>query len=108
MDREWAESFEAFLRDMGPRPSLQHQIDRLDNDQGYFKDNCRWATHKQQQRNRRNNQPVEFKGQTKLLTEWAEEYGMPYFLVWRRVKQMGWNLEQALTESPEGRNRKRK
>jgi hypothetical protein len=48
----WREDFMVFFADMGPRPSLGHSIDRLDNARGYEPDNCRWATKSQQQRNR--------------------------------------------------------
>ena len=40
---EWY-SFENFLRDVGPRPSIRHSLDREDPDKGYNKDNCRWLT----------------------------------------------------------------
>jgi hypothetical protein len=52
---EWERSFAAFYRDMGGRPTSKHQIDRIDNTKGYYKDNCRWVTPKENSRNRRNN-----------------------------------------------------
>ena len=52
----WLESFENFYEDMGPKPSPTHSIDRIDNYKlvdGYSKDNCRWATKREQSLNKR-------------------------------------------------------
>jgi hypothetical protein len=49
----WRNSFEAFASDMGPKPSPQHSVDRIDNYKGYEPDNCRWATPSEQTINQR-------------------------------------------------------
>lgn len=50
---KWLKSFDAFLEDMGTRPSPEHSIERIDNDGNYEKDNCCWATRVDQNRNQR-------------------------------------------------------
>ncbi len=54
MCARWADSFEAFVEDMGNKPA-DLSIDRIDGSKGYTPDNCRWATDKQQAQNRKNN-----------------------------------------------------
>lgn len=96
----WIGSFEAFLADMGPRPSLNHSIDRTDNERNYEPGNCRWATRKEQNRNQRSNRIVELGGERISLAEAAERAGVEYFKARDRLNR-GWSVDRAL-EGKEG------
>ena len=71
-------SFEAFYRDMGPKPSPDHSIDRRENDKGYYKDNCHWVTQKEQNNNKDNNLIFTYQGKTQNLMQWSQELGFNY------------------------------
>ena len=83
---EWLESFEVFYRDMGPRPSEDHSIDRRDNDKGYCKENCRWATKEEQTNNTRTNINIAYQGKTQTLMQWSQELGFDYHNVKYRIR----------------------
>jgi len=93
----WKESFGAFLADMGPRPSPDHTLDRIDPDADYCPENCRWATRSEQQRNKRNNRLVTLDGESITLAEACERLNLPYKTIQHRL-QLGWSEHRALHE----------
>lgn len=93
---EWRNDFLAFLKDVGPRPSDKHSLERVDNNLGYQPGNCEWRLPKDQARNRVSNTLVTHNGQTKCIAEWAEEVGIPQSVLSRRIRE-GWSAEDAIT-----------
>lgn len=89
--------FENFLEDMGENWKLGLTIERKNNKKGYYKENCKWATSKEQNRNSRNNRLETYKGKTQCLAAWAEEYDIIYNTLWDRLYRYGWSIEKALT-----------
>lgn len=95
---DWIRSFERFYRDMGPRPSPKHSLDRIDVNGNYRPDNCRWATAKEQSNNKRNNHMFEYDGQRKTLTQWADLYGIPIPTLSSRLFRDQLSIEEALAK----------
>ena len=90
---QW-ENFEAFYADMGPRPD-GHSLDRIDNDKGYYKENCRWATREQQCNNRRNNRMLSYGGETMSLAQWSRRIGISEMALSERLQNH--DVEKALS-----------
>ncbi len=83
---EWLESVTAFHRDMGDPPDGM-SLDRINVNGSYCKENCRWATQKQQMRNTTRSKMLTVDGVTKPMVEWAETAGaQDYFVIRSRVR----------------------
>ncbi len=88
----------AFKAYIGPRPSLDHSIDRFpEKDGNYVPGNIRWATRREQQQNLKTNRLLTFNGETLPMIVWTRRKGWkPSKLKCR--KAAGWSDERALTE----------
>ncbi len=82
---EWRQNFEAFFRDMGPRPSFKYSLDRIDNDGPYAPWNCRWQEQTAQCNNRRSNRHVLVNGERRTLAEASRACGVPYSTLRNRL-----------------------
>lgn len=70
-------------------------IERINNDGNYCKENCRFATAKEQSRNKSNNRNITYKGKTQCITDWAEELGLPMKALHLRITRSKWSIERA-------------
>lgn len=93
----WLNSFENFYRDVGPRPSLLHTLDRKNGNGNYCPDNCRWATKLEQQNNTKSNKFIEYNGKTQTVAQWSRELGLRQSLLHYRLCKQGWSVERAFT-----------
>jgi hypothetical protein len=97
----WRKSFEAFLADMGERPSKYHTLDRFPNNDGnYEPGNCRWATQSEQMNNTRVNTLISCDGRTQTLQQWCDEVGISPSLLCQRLGRLKWPVEEALGFTP--------
>jgi hypothetical protein len=96
VSEDWRRSFPKFHDEMGPRPSPQHTLDRIDNDGPYASGNCRWADTATQRRNSRSAHTATISGITSCVADLASRFGMPRHTVYSRLRR-GWSLADALT-----------
>lgn len=89
-------SYEGFAEDVSHPPQGRYSLDRIDNDGDYEPGNVRWATAREQGRNRRFLRLVDYGGETLCLTEAAERAAISYRAVHHRIAALGWTPEKAL------------
>jgi hypothetical protein len=95
---EWAKSFEAFFKHVGPATSSGHSLDRVDSTRGYEPGNVRWATTTEQNRNRpRSNVVIEHDGLRLCVAEWAVRLGISKHTIHARLKA-GWSTDKVLSK----------
>lgn len=94
---EWLNDFQAFY-DWAMNNDYKENltIDRIDVDTDYKPGNCRWATNKDQQRNKRSNNYYTINGETHCLKEWCEILNLNYYTVHNRIVRYSWPIEKAL------------
>lgn len=85
---EWRNSFESF-KEWAEKNGYKDEltIDRINNDMGYTPENCRWATYKQQNNNRRSNVNITIDEETHTLAEWSEISGINRWTITDRLKK---------------------
>lgn len=97
MHPEWRDDFMAFLRDIGPRPSSRHEIDRIDVNGNYAPGNVRWTLPSIQRLNQRRTKQYTANGKTMSMSEWAKETGISVQTISARLAR-GWSHEEAVTK----------
>jgi hypothetical protein len=100
------DGFNNFIEDMGAQPKGL-TLDRIDNDKGYSKENCRWVDRKIQNRNTGRNRLIEVDGVSKCLEEWAEVSPVSSHCIAKRLRR-GWPAKDAVFTAESGKGVKRR
>ena len=99
---------ENFLADMGPRPSADYSLERLDNDREYSPDNCTWATKDAQTRNQRRTVLITVNGKTLCIKDWAKKIGLHPATISERIKAGVVPIEAVTRPNYKGQGKKKK
>ena len=95
---EWIKSFIIFYEHIGPKPTPQHTIERINNNLGYFPGNVKWATRIEQMNNCRSNRNITFENKTMSLTQWAKILNVDAEMLYYRIVTLKWPIEKAFNE----------
>jgi len=90
---EWKNSFEAFLNDVGEKPSKEYSLDRIDVNGNYCKENCRWATILEQSNNTRRNVYITYQNETLTIPQWARKFNLDKNTLKTRLRE-GWSIDK--------------
>lgn len=105
VDKDWLgeNGLTHFFKDMFSTWENGLTLDRVNNNKGYSKDNCRWATMKIQSNNRKNTIYIIINGEKKSMSEWCDIYNIKYCVVWARRKH-GWPEDKWFIPSEKVKN----
>lgn len=92
--------YESYLIHKKTHVGTNTRIERINNNGNYSKENCKWATHIEQARNRRSTHFLTYKGKTLTCTEWARKLGGEDHLVLSRINNYGWSIKKSVTTPP--------
>ncbi len=92
---EW-KKFEEFYEDMKYWYKEWLQLDRIDNNWNYCKENCRWTTPKINSNNKRTNINITYNWKTQTLKQWTEQLGLKYWTTKDRIERQGLTLDQII------------
>ena len=94
---EWKNDFKSFYEwAMANGYSDDLTIERINNNQNYCPENCRWATNKEQQNHTSYNSLYTYNGETHSVMQWAEKVGISANMLYKRLHR-GWDIARALT-----------
>lgn len=96
LDNSWY-NFQNFIKDMGEKPTPQHTIERIDNNKGYNKQNCKWATRLEQAQNTSFNRKFIFNGENLTMSEIARRTNIPYDTLRFRINRQNMSIETAIS-----------
>ena len=105
IEGRWLDSeygFTNFYNDVGPAPTKNHFLDRVDNEKGYILGNVKWSTVVESNQNKSNTRFITLGNETKTLQEWSDELGISSTAVRRRIDLLGWAPEDAVSKRPIG------
>lgn len=92
----WRVSFDAFLKDMGDKPTPKHSLDRIKSNENYEPGNCRWATPQEQSQNRRTVIWIEHDGIRDCVAGWVRRTKIKRTTILARFHK-GWSSDRILT-----------